>query len=128
MKTAKTHHQIIDTSTEVSHQEKLFLLHGSRKFPIHAECASKYSIFFHYIENHSFTDLNKPVSLLIQNNGDSVELGPCRVLSGSGSNGYSGRIVFTENVYDIQSLLLKFSDKCRIKISGIKIQRNIINK
>jgi extracellular factor (EF) 3-hydroxypalmitic acid methyl ester biosynthesis protein len=106
METAKKPLQAIDTSTEVNLQEKVFLVHGSKKFPIHAECASKYSLFFSQKENHPLIDLNKPLSLVIQNNGASVELGPCRVLSGPNMSGYAGRIVFTETVYDIQSLLL----------------------
>jgi len=105
METAKQPLQIIDTSTEVSLQEKTFLVQGSQKFPIHAECASKYSLFFRYIEDHPFTDSDKSVNLLIQNNGDSVELGPCRVLSGPDLNGYAGRLVFVRDVYDIESLL-----------------------
>jgi extracellular factor (EF) 3-hydroxypalmitic acid methyl ester biosynthesis protein len=105
METAKKPLQVIDTNTEVSLQEKTFLVHESKRFPIHAEFASKYSLFFRYIEGHSFIDLNKPVSLIIQNNGDSVELGPCRILKSPNLNGYSGRLVFIRDVYDIRSLL-----------------------
>ena len=106
MEAAKKHLQIIDTSTEVSHQEKTFLVHGVQRIPIHAECASKYSLFFRYLENQTFTDTSQPVRLLIQNNGDSFELGPCKVLSSPQLNGYAGRLVFTEDIYDIQRLLL----------------------
>ena len=108
METAKTHLQAMDTSTEVSHQEKTFLVCGAKKFPIHAEFASKYSLFFRFQKNQTLSEITQPVNLLIQNNADSVELGPCRVFSGTQLNGYAGRLVFTENVYDIQSLL---SDK-----------------
>ena len=107
METAKTPLQIIDTSTEVSLQEKTFLVHGSQKIPIHAECASKYSLFFRYKEAHHVTEFNNPVSLLIQKNGDSFELGPCRILSGPKLNGYADRLVFLRDVYDIESLVSK---------------------
>jgi len=107
METAKKPLQIIDTSTEVSLQEKAFIIHGSQKFPIHAACASKYSLFFRFIENPHFIDSDKPVNLVIQNNGHRVELGPCRVLSGPDLNGYAGRLVFTHDVYDVESLLSK---------------------
>jgi len=105
METAKKPLQVIDTNPEVSLQEKAFLVHGPKRFPIHAECASKYSLFFRYIEGHPFIDLNKPISLLIQNNGDSIELGPCQILPGTELNGFHGRLVFLRNVYDIQCLL-----------------------
>jgi extracellular factor (EF) 3-hydroxypalmitic acid methyl ester biosynthesis protein len=107
METAKKKDKVqpIDFSTEVSLQEKTFLVHGSRQIPIYAECASKYSLLFRYKENHGFTNSEEPVNLLIKNNGQSVEVGPCRILPISKKNGYSGRLVFLSDVYDIKSLL-----------------------
>jgi extracellular factor (EF) 3-hydroxypalmitic acid methyl ester biosynthesis protein len=105
MKAAKKNIQPIDTSTEVSLQEKAFLVRGTRQIPIIATCASKYSLFFKYKENRDFSRLDEPVNLLIRNNGQSVELGPCRILPGPGLNGYHGRLVFLRDVYDIQNLL-----------------------
>lgn len=105
MKAAKKNNQLIDTSTEVSLQEKIFLVHGTRQIPIIAKCASKYSLFFRYKKNHEAAPSEEPVNLLIRNNGQSVELGPCRILPGPNLNGYHGRLVFLRDVYDIQSLL-----------------------
>jgi extracellular factor (EF) 3-hydroxypalmitic acid methyl ester biosynthesis protein len=96
--------QLIDTSTEVSQQEKTFLVHGTKKVPICAEVASKFSLFFRYLENQPLHDPDEPVNLLIRNNGQSVELGPCRILPDSETNGYAGRLVFLRDVYDIQRL------------------------
>jgi len=105
MKAAKKNIQQIDTSTEVSLQEKTFLVHGTKKVPISAEVASKYSLYFRYLENQPLHDPNEPVNLLIRNNGQNVELGPCRILPGPELNGYAGRLVFLGDVYDIRSLL-----------------------
>ena len=105
METAKKPLKVIDTSTEVSLQEKVFLVHGTKIVPIHAKCASKYSLFFRYIEEHPFINSKEPVSLIIHNNGESVELGPCRIILSPDLNGYHGRLVFLRDVYDIQSLL-----------------------
>ena len=105
MQTAKKDIQPIDTSTEVSLEEKTFLVRGNRQIPIFAECASKYSLFFRYKEKHNFSRSDEPVNLLIRNNGQSIELGPCRILTGPDLNGYHGRLVFLWDVYDIQSLL-----------------------
>lgn len=104
METAKKPLQIIDTSTEVSLQEKAFLVQGSKRFPIHAERASKYSLLFRYIEDQHFSNTDGPVNLLFKNNGTSVELGPCRILKGPNLDGHSGRIVFTQDVYDLEYL------------------------
>lgn len=105
MEAAKKNTQLIDTRTEVSLQEKTFLVHGTQKVPIRAQVASKYSLFFHYLENHPLLDPNEPINLLIRNNGQSVELGPCRILPGPDLNGYHGRLVFIQAVYDFECLL-----------------------
>jgi len=115
MKAAKKNTQPIDTSTEVSLQEKAFLVHGTRKVPIHAEFASKYSLFFRYLGNHSLNDCDKPVNLLIRNNGQSVEVGPCSILPGPGPSGKAGRLVFLRDVYDIRTL---FNDKKAVKLQA----------
>ncbi len=107
METAKKKEkaQPIDSRTEVSNQEKTFLVHGSRQVPICATYASKYSLLFRYLEDYPHNDPDQPVNLLIRNNGQSLELGPCRILPGSDVNGYEGRLVFLREVYDFQSLL-----------------------
>ncbi len=107
METAKNNFQFIDTSSEVSNQEKTFLIHGSDKIPIYAENTSQYSLSFRYLDQRLHNQPDKPVRLLVKNNGDSVELGPCRILSDTNLNGYGGRLVFTNDVYDFECLLRK---------------------
>ena len=107
MESAKNFLQLTDTSSEVSNQEKAFLLHGTDKIPIYAENTSKYSLSFRYLGQRHHNQPEKPVRLLINNNGRSVELGPCRILSDTDLNGYGGRLVFTNEVYDFESLLSK---------------------
>ena len=115
MKTAKKNIQLLDTSTEVSLQEKAFLVHGTMHVPIYAEYASRYSLFFRYLDSHQITDTDEPVNLLFRNNGQSVELGPCRILSVPELNGFAGRLVFLHDVYDIQCLL---KDHSVVKLQG----------
>jgi extracellular factor (EF) 3-hydroxypalmitic acid methyl ester biosynthesis protein len=116
MKTAKKNIQPIDTSTEVSLQEKIFLMHGSKKVPIRAKIASKYSLFFRYLKNHPLSDPEEPINLLVHNNGQSVVIGPCRIIPDSKINGYTGRIVFLDDVYDFQCLL---NENKVIKLQGL---------
>ena len=105
METAKKYFKPIDTNTEVNSQEKALLVQKTKKVPIYAECASKYSLFFRYLEDQADINSDEPVYLIFQNNGQKVELGPCQILPGSDLNGWAGRIVFLRDVYDIQSLL-----------------------
>ena len=116
MEAAKKNIQPIDTRTEVSLQEKTFLVHGTKKVPISAEVASKYSLYFRYLGNHPLNDPDEPINLLVHSNGQSVELGPCRILPDSKINGYAGRLVFLDDVYDIQCLL---NENKVIKLQGL---------
>jgi extracellular factor (EF) 3-hydroxypalmitic acid methyl ester biosynthesis protein len=47
--------------------------------------------------------------LVFQKNGNKIELGPCTYIHESSNNGYKGRIVFHQEVYDLSSLF--FEDK-----------------
>ena len=105
MEPAKTSFKKIGRPTEVGPCQKAFLVHGTEKIPIHAECASKYSLFFRFADEHQPTALKNPVSLVIQNEGDQLKVGPCRILSGTANKGYAGYIVFERGVYDTESLL-----------------------
>jgi extracellular factor (EF) 3-hydroxypalmitic acid methyl ester biosynthesis protein len=104
MESAKNNLQLIDTSSEVSNQEKTFLVHGAKKIPIYADYASQYSLVFRYADDQLFTCSDEHVNLLFQNNGQRIELGPCRILP-NGDNGYAGRLVFLHDAYDIKRLL-----------------------
>ena len=97
--------QPIDTSTAVSLEERIFLVSGNRRIPISVESTSKYSISFRYKEGQTITHPDEPVNFLLRNNGQSVELGPCRILSDKHQNNHRGRIVFLNDVYDIKCLL-----------------------
>ena len=107
MEPAKNTFQLIDPSSQVSNQEKTFLIRGTDKIPIHAENTSKYSLSFRYLDRRRHNQSDESVRLLFKMNGDSVELGPCRVLSDSNYNEYGGRLVFTNEVYDFECLLSK---------------------
>jgi len=105
METARKPLKLIDTRTEVSPEEKIFLVQGSRKLPISTGRVSKYSLFFRYEKDQNFSDIKKPVNLLFKRNGDSLEIGPCLIFNGSELNGYSGCIVCIDDTYDIESLI-----------------------
>ena len=49
--------------TEVGSDEKAFLLNGTRKIPIFAGYASKYSLAFRYLEDQHFSESDGHVSL-----------------------------------------------------------------
>ena len=106
-KNAKNKSRRIDMSTAVSPQEKSFLLQGKLKIPISARYATPHSVLFQYLKDQPATDPEKPVRLLVQNNGESVELGPCRISRRDDSDGYSGRLFFMDDIYDLWRLFFQ---------------------
>jgi len=105
MEAAKKNTQVLDTRSEVSPQEKAFLVRGASKVPIHAEFASKYSLLFRYLKKGPLLDSDQPVNLLIKKNGQSIEVGPCRILPHHELKENSGRLVFINEIYDVECLL-----------------------
>jgi extracellular factor (EF) 3-hydroxypalmitic acid methyl ester biosynthesis protein len=83
------------------------LARGNKNVPIHAQYASKYSIFVRFLNHDRFIDGVEFSKLVIQNNGEEHELGPCRFISEPNIDGYDGRLIFVHDVYDLGSL---FSD------------------
>jgi len=107
MERAKNNLQLIDTSSEVCNLEKASLIHGTDKIPIYAENTSKCSLSFCYSGRRRHNQPDEPVRLLIKDNGDSVQRGPCPILSDTNLNGSGGRLLFSNEVYDFESLLGK---------------------
>jgi len=122
MESAKKTLPIINTRAEVSLQEKAFLVHGFKYYPVQAERASKYSLFFRFLDDHHFTDTDKLVNLIIQKNGRHLELGPCRILPDRDLNANSGRLVFSRDVCDTESLLFQNkAAKLRLPIEDLNL-------
>ena len=116
MDITKSKETFTELSTEATHQETIYLVRGNQKVRIHAERVSKYSLLFRYCDNSIFFDTNEPVRLILENNGQSFEAGPCRILSIPGPDRHTAQIIFIDTVYDFQSLLF---DKKVVKLQSI---------
>lgn len=83
---------------------KANLIAGEEKIPIHARHASKYSLLVRFLNGHRFKDGAEFSKLVIQINGRNAELGPCRLTSEPNIDGYAGRLILTNDFYDLDSL------------------------
>jgi len=86
---------------------KAHLISEGERIPIDSKYASKYSLLIRFLNGKHFSHGTEFAKLLIQNKGENVELGPCRFLSETDINGYTGRLIFFNEVYDLESLLFK---------------------
>jgi hypothetical protein len=83
-----------------------FLENSDRRIPITAKYASKYSLWIKFLQDCEFT-CDDTFTLIIRNNRENLEIGPCRLIADPAQDGHDGRLVFLQDMYDIHSLLSK---------------------
>ena len=88
---------------------KAHLLQGEEKISIEAKYASQFSLSIRFLNGNKTDGETIYRKLVFQKNGDQVEIGPCQFIPDTSGNGCNGRIVFCQDVYDLNSLL--FDDK-----------------
>lgn len=106
----------------MSHGEvtiKAQLVEQNERIPIDATYASKYSLFVRFSNGKNFGDGAEFSKLIFPVDDDNAELGPCRLISEPNIDGYAGRLIFLNDVYDFNNLI---SNK---KI--VKLQSSFIN-
>jgi extracellular factor (EF) 3-hydroxypalmitic acid methyl ester biosynthesis protein len=86
-----------------------YLENGNGRIPVSIKDVSKYSLLVRTLDNPIFAHGSETFSLIIQNNGKRLELGPCGIVSEPTDDEFSGRLIFLADVYDMHSLL--FEDK-----------------
>ena len=82
------------------------LITGKEKIPVDVTYASRYSLLVRYSDSRACGDGARFSKLVIHLNEEDCELGPCRVMSEPNIDGYAGRLVFLEDVYDLENLFL----------------------
>ncbi len=100
-------------------QFKAHLLQGKEKIAIEAEYASQFSLSIKFLNGNKANQETAYRKLVFQRNGDKIEIGPCQFIPDSTDNGANGRIVFYQDVYDLNSLF--FDDKLE------KLQAEFLN-
>jgi extracellular factor (EF) 3-hydroxypalmitic acid methyl ester biosynthesis protein len=86
---------------------KAHLALGDKRIPIDASYTSKYSLMVRFSNGNGFRDGTEFSKLIVHVNGSHAELGRCRLISEPNIDGYTGRLTFVEDVYDIESLLFE---------------------
>ena len=84
-----------------------YLTTGSEKVEIKASFASKYSLSINCCNGHRIMDGSPFSSVVLNISGDDFELGPGRIISEPIYSGRAGQLVFTEDIYDLETLFLK---------------------
>ncbi|MBT8371477.1 MAG: class I SAM-dependent methyltransferase [Deltaproteobacteria bacterium] len=98
---------------------KANLVNGHIDIPIDAKYTSKYSLLIRFLNTNNFRDGKEFANLIVRRNGSSYDLGRCRFISEPNINGYAGRVVCVNDVFDLESLLV--NDKI------VKLQNACLN-
>ena len=91
-------YEILETSA--------FLKKGNQRIPVVAKYASRYSLWIKFQCDSDFT-FNENCTLIVPVNGDSLEISPCKLIAEPSQEDHAGRLIFTRDIYDTQSLFLK---------------------
>lgn len=83
-----------------------YLFTKTEKVEIVASFASKYSLLINCCNGKRVTDGSPFSSVVIKIKDEDFQLGPGRILVEPEALGRTGKLVFTENVYDLESLFL----------------------
>ncbi|MFW6147245.1 MAG: class I SAM-dependent methyltransferase [Thermodesulfobacteriota bacterium] len=82
------------------------LIAGKKKIPVNVTYASRYSLLLSFSDSRTYGNGAHFSKLVIHLNGEDCELGPCRVIFEPKIDAYSGRLIFLEDVYDLENLFL----------------------
>lgn len=99
--------------------QNAYLESNNQKIPFETINASKYSLQIRFYNSYRYKDGAEFSKMVIPINGKSTELGPCKLLAEPNMDGFSGRLVFTDEQYDLEALL----NQKKV----IKLQSNFLN-
>ena len=95
------------------------LIQGKDKISIEAKYASRFSLLIRFLNGHNAAPGSEFSKLVFSKNAKEIKIGPCQYIAEPKKNGYQGRIVFSQDVYDLNSLF--FEDKLE------KLQAEFVN-
>jgi len=92
---------------------------GDDFIPVEAQYLSKYSVYVRFLNGKSFPNGFIFKKFEVKFNGNSIKLGPCKLLRDSNKITRQGRLVFVKDIYDLDNLFLNKTI--------IKLQSSFIN-
>ena len=85
-------------------QVKAQLVAGNKAIPIEASYNSKYSLLVRFLNGNGSIDKADACRVVLPMNGENIELGPCQLLPELNIDGYAGRLIFLNEVFDLERL------------------------
>lgn len=86
---------------------KARLIIGQRDIPILARYSSKYSLWVKFKNGEIYDDGTRFSGLIIPIKDKQVDLGPCELIAETNIEGFSGKLIFVSDIYDMEILLVE---------------------
>ncbi len=86
---------------------RAWLSQGDRRTAVEANPGSKYSLWVRFTDGESFADGAEFSRLVLELDGESHDIGPCRLLSEPNIDGYAGRIVPIGDFYNFEGFFFR---------------------
>ena len=83
------------------------LWYGEDKIPVEVKYASQFSLSIRFLNGYETDQETFFRKLVFEKNDRQVEMGPCQFMPETDDDGYGGRIVFSRDVYDLNSLFFE---------------------
>jgi extracellular factor (EF) 3-hydroxypalmitic acid methyl ester biosynthesis protein len=78
-----------------------------KQIPIDVKYSSKYSLLVRFLNSNRFKNGEEFSKLVCHVNEDPFEVGPCKLISEPNIDGYAGRLICVNDIYDLENLFLK---------------------
>ncbi len=86
---------------------KANLVSESRNIPIEAIYSSRYSLKVKFVNGVKTDNGSRFKKMVFKKNGEEIAVGPCQYIVPSGDNGRLGRLIFSKDIYDLDSLFFE---------------------
>jgi extracellular factor (EF) 3-hydroxypalmitic acid methyl ester biosynthesis protein len=104
-------------------QVKAHLVAGNNEIPIEASYTSKYSLLVRFLNGNGAFKEADACRVVLPLNGENIELGPCQLLPELNIDGYAGRLVFLNEVFDLERF---FFDKKLVTLQSSSINLPLV--
>lgn len=109
----------------IRHETSRFNAHlcqGVNRVAIEAMYASRFSLLVRFLNGHTGIHGDDFGKIVFEKNGGTIEIGPCQFISDPQADGFQGRLIFHQDVYDLESLFFKHKiDKLQAEFTNLPL-------
>ncbi|UCH10496.1 MAG: hypothetical protein JSU61_00960 [Fidelibacterota bacterium] len=91
--------------SQTEHIAPAVLVKAKRKIPAEVKYSTRFSVRVKFLDGTLYANNTQFDNLTVTLHNKGVKLGPCRFTTEANIEGFAGRLVFTDQVFDYNELL-----------------------